>query len=199
MLTHQTESAATYNFVDDWFSYNIPQFEQFLGYLKGRPCGLLEIGSYEGRSAVWLVENIATHPASRIETIDVFENPRLQRNLEASGHLDKITFHRGASAVILRTLPLDSYDFAYIDGCHSTVNVLEDAVLAFGLVKAGGVIAFDDYLRDVLDPNQDGKPKKAIDAFLDIYSNNIELLYSAYQVWIRKRCEAPPTPYVREQ
>ena len=180
----------TYDFSDDWFSHNIPLFEQFLGNLKGRPCRLLEIGSYEGRSAIWLAENIAIHPASRIETIDVFESPRLRRNLEAAGHPERLMFYRGTSAVILRTLPLDSYDFAYIDGCHSRVNVLEDAVLAFRLLKAGGVVAFDDYLKadkDILDPNQEGRPKEAIDAFLAIYAQKIEVLHREYQVWVRKR------------
>jgi predicted O-methyltransferase YrrM len=180
----------TYDFSDDWFSHNIPLFEEFLGDLKGQPCCLLEIGSYEGRSAIWLAENIAIHPASRIDTVDVLESPRLRRNLEAGGHPEKLVFYRGTSAVILRTLAFDSYDFAYIDGCHSRVNVLEDAVLAFRLIKAGGVMAFDDYLkvdRDILDPNQEGRPKEAIDAFLAVYSEKIELLYRDYQVWIRKR------------
>jgi hypothetical protein len=196
----EKEGAVTYDFSDDdWFTYNIPLFEQFLGALKGRSCGLLEIGSYEGRLAVWLAENIAIHPAARIETIDVFENPRPRRNLEAVGHPGKLMFYCGTSVVILRTLPLDNYDFAYIDGCHSRVNVLEDAVLAVQLVKAGSVIAFDDYLRDILDPNQEGRPKEAIDAFLGVYSDNIERLYSDYRVRIRKRRNAPPTLYTRER
>lgn len=182
-----------YDFSDDWFTHNISVFEQFLGDLKGRPCRLLEIGSYEGRSAIWLTENIAIHPASCIETIDVFESPRLRYNLEAAGHPEKLMFYRGTSAVVLRTLPLDSYDFAYIDGCHSRVNVLEDAVLTFRLLKPGGVMAFDDYLKadkDILDPNQEGRPKEAIDAFLTIYSENIELLHRGYQVWVRKNRHA---------
>ena len=89
--------------------------------------------------------------------------------------------------MVLRTLPLDSYDFAYIDGCHATINVLEDAVLAFPLLKAGAIIAFDDYLWDDPKWNQEGQPKEAIDAFLSIYASKIELLHREYQVWVRKR------------
>jgi hypothetical protein len=180
-------SPGRYDFSADWFSNNIPSFERFLGSLKDHPCRLLEIGSYEGRSAAWMIENVATHPDSVIETIDADENWRLQANLAATGHPNRIKFHLGLSAVVLRALPLESYDFAYIDGCHWTVNVLEDAVHTFGLLKPGGIMAFDDYFWDNPDLNQEGRPKEAIDAFLAIYADKIELLDCNYQVWVRKK------------
>jgi predicted O-methyltransferase YrrM len=181
----------SYDFSEDWFSANIPLFESFLGDLKGKPCRLLEIGSYEGRSTTWLVENIATHPSATIDAIDAYENPRLQRNLDATGCVNKINLHIAPSAVALRGLPLDAYDFAYIDGNNSTINVLEDAVHAFRLVRGGGVIAFDDYLWDNTDEwTEDGTPKAAIDAFLTFYLKKIILLHQGYQVWIRKKLSA---------
>jgi len=85
----------------------------------------------------------------------------------------------------MRTLPLDAYDFVYIDGGHGTVNVLQDAVHAFPLVKIGDVIGFDDYLWDQPPWNQDGTPKAAIDAFLTIYSKEIELHHQDSQVFTR--------------
>src|SRR5229473_3619254 len=114
-----------YKFSEDWFSHNISLFEQFLGDLKGEPCRLLEIGSHEGRSAIWLAENIAIHPASTIETIDIVEHPNLRHNLEVAGWSNKIKPLRGASVQMLRSLPFDAYDFAYVDGSHAGLNVLE--------------------------------------------------------------------------
>jgi predicted O-methyltransferase YrrM len=183
----QAEAEPRYEFSNKWFSGNIRLFAQFLTGLKDRPCRLLEIGSYEGRSATWLVDHIATHPSAVIDAVDVCEHPKLRRNLAATGHADKVTFHLGPSAVVLRTLPLDSYDFAYIDGCHWTVNVLEDAVHAFRLLKAGGIMAFDDYMWDDPAENQEGRPKEAIDAFLSVYRDQVELLHRGNQVWIRKK------------
>lgn len=176
-----------YEFSNNWFSGNIPLFARFLAGLKDRPCRLLEIGSYEGRSATWLIDHIATHPSAVIDAVDACEHRKLRRNLAATGHADKVRFHLGLSAVVLRTLPVDSYNFAYIDGCHWTVNVLEDAVHAFRLVKAGGIMAFDDYSWDDPLQNQEGRPKEAIDAFLSIYRDQIELLHRDNQVWIRKK------------
>ncbi len=170
-------------FSEDWFSHNIPQFERFLGHLKGKQCRLLEIGTYEGRSALWLADNIATHPMSSIETIDAREQRRLKLNID--GH-KRIKFRLGKSAEVMRTLPSNFYDFAYVDGCHSTANVLDDAVHAFALLKAGGVLAFDDYRWDDPKFNQEGTPQPAIDAFLWVYSRKFELLHKDYQVWLRK-------------
>src|SRR5260370_17935010 len=125
------------DFTQDWFSPSIPLFERFLGGLKGRPCRLLEIGTLEGRSALWMAENIATHRLSSVETIDAYESPKLRGNLAVAD--GKVTFHPGLSAEVLRNLPFAAYDSVYIDGCHWIINVLEDALLAFRLLKQGGI------------------------------------------------------------
>jgi hypothetical protein len=75
----------------------------------------------------------------------------------------------------------------YVDGSHSAVNVLEDAVLSFMLAKPGAIIAFDDYLWDDPEFNRDGTPKVSIDAFTNIYGKRIEILEYGEQVWVRKR------------
>ena len=64
-------------------------------------------------------------------------------------------------------------------------NVLDDAVLAFKLLKQGGIMIFDDYEWNV---HQDilMMPKLAIDAFLAIYQRQYELLHKGYQVIIKK-------------
>ena len=183
----------SYDFSDNWFSANVWLFQRFLGDLKDRPCRLLEIGSSEGRSAIWLIDNIATHASSAVDTIDATESERLRHNLATSPSRSKITFHLGSSDVVLRTLPLESYDFAYIDGSHAAPNVLEDAIHAFRLLRVGGILAFDDYLWD--DPNYhnyEGRPKAAIDAFLRIYSRRTEVLHRGAQVWLRKKSPAVP-------
>jgi predicted O-methyltransferase YrrM len=131
-----------------------------------------------------MAQNIATHPSSSIDAVDAYENLKLRGNLAAAN--GKVTFHLGPSAEVLRTLPLDAYDFVYIDGCHWTINVLEDAVLGFRLLKRGGIMAFDDYLWDDPEWNQEGRPKEAVDAFLAIYAANIEVIHHEDQVWIRK-------------
>ena len=176
-----------YTFSHDWFSRNAPLFTRYLGDLRDRPCRMLEIGSHEGRALVWLIDNVLTHEGARIDAVDISEHPSLMTNVAATGAARKVTFKLGRSADVLRTLACDSYDFAYIDGCHWALETLEDAVLSFRLVKAGGIIAFDDYKWDDPGYNQFGRPREAVDAFLAIYGGHVEVLHRDYQVWVRKR------------
>ncbi len=84
---------------------------------------------FEGRSTVWLLENILTHPASTLTYIDTFAGgaehaSRDLTNLEArfrantEPHRAKLVAKKGPSAAMLRELPLGRYDFVSIDGSH---------------------------------------------------------------------------------
>lgn len=174
-----------YNFQFDWFSGHIPKFAHFLAPLRGTECRLLEIGTHEGRSATWLLENIAVHKDSRLICVDAFEQPNLKQNLEASGGLNRVEVKIGLSKDILRACTPGTFDFIYIDGSHGQVEVLEDAVLSFRLAKVGSIVCFDDYLWDVPE-YKDGTPKISIDAFTTIYRKKIEIMEYGLQVWIRK-------------
>lgn len=175
-----------YHFEYDWFSPNIGVFEKHLARLKRTPCQVLEIGTHEGRSTTWMLENILTHPDARIVAVDLLQQPNLWDNLIESGHPAKVELRIGVSRDILPTLPASAFDFAYIDGSHWPCDVLEDAVLTFRRMKGGGIMAFDDYLWDAPAFNEHGTPKVAVDAFLACYAHKLELLEQGYQVWVRK-------------
>ena len=174
-----------YDFTEDWLSYHLPLFQRYLARFRGDPCRVLEIGTFEGRTTLWLVENIATHAEARVETIDCLPNERFNANLESSGWLrGRIIQHLGYSYKVLRELPLLSYDFIYVDGCHQQMHVMEDAVLAFRLLKIGGIMAFDDY---EWSPWQQEDPiKPVLDSFLAAYRLDVEVLHKDYQLWIVK-------------
>jgi predicted O-methyltransferase YrrM len=78
-----------------------------------------------------------------------------------------------------------------VDASHQAADVLADAVLAFQLLKPGGVIAFDDYIWSPMRPGTENPlmlPKVAIDAFTTIYSQNLRILPNLplYQLYIQK-------------
>ena len=88
-----------------------------------------------------MLDNILSHPEARIDAIDMYTLPNFWNNVAASGGLDKTQHWRSASMSVLKTLPVNAFDFVYIDGSHSTIHVLEDAVLSFRLVKPDGILA----------------------------------------------------------
>ncbi|MBP5975114.1 class I SAM-dependent methyltransferase [Brasilonema sp. CT11] len=179
-----------YTFKYDWFIGNISVFEKYLSAYIEKPCHFLEIGTYEGRSTTWLLDNILTHTNAHIDCIDMWIQDVLFDNLDKTGVRNKVTFHQGSSTKVLKTFEFEEFDFIYIDGCHNAINVLEDAVLSFRLLRNNGIMAFDDYLWNSQyngEEYSDGtNPKPAIDAFLSIYGHKIKLLYKEYQVWIQK-------------
>lgn len=175
-----------YDFTYDWFSWNIPLFGKHLGSLRGTPINVVEIGSHEGRSTTWLLDNILTHDDARLICIDYHLQEKFWPNIEQTRARAKVEMMLGYSHRGLASLPADIYDFVYIDGSHWSCDVLEDAVLGFRRAKVGGVIAFDDYLWDDPKYNQHGCPKPAVDAFLQMYSHKLEVLDVAQQVWVRK-------------
>ncbi|MFD0724122.1 class I SAM-dependent methyltransferase [Lysobacter brunescens] len=149
-----TEDAGTPapQFSENWFEYNIPHWERWLGDFRGRP-GLraLEIGSFEGRSTLWLCEHILTAEDSRIDCLDLFAadpvygdyHARFRANTAA--HADRIREFPGYSFDGLRRVE-GEYDIVYIDGWHSAFGALADGVMSWPLLKVGGVMIFDDYL-----------------------------------------------------
>lgn len=185
-------------FTVDWFDSNIEKFNLLLHSLKNREnVSLLEIGSFEGRSACWFVENICTGKNSTITCIDTWEGSMEHTYVQKQSIWDmfnsniseyskgKIIVKRGLSRERLRDSDLCKYDFIYIDGSHTTRDVLGDAVLCFDLLKIGGFLTFDDYPWSVYaDPLLN--PKTGIDAFLNCYKGRYELLEQNSQVTIRK-------------
>lgn len=178
-----------YDFSYDWFTPNIPTFRHCLGAFANCKVYGLEVGTHEGRSATWLLDNILTHPGARLLCIDAEEQPKLANNLMATGQNYKVDVRIGYSRDVLASLTPYLFDFAYIDGSHWTCDVLEDAVLAFRRIRIGGVLGFDDYLWDDPRYNQHGTPKGAIDAFLACYAHKLEVIEHGYQVWMRKLAE----------
>ena len=75
------------------------------------------------------------------------------------------------------------FDFIYIDANRHAKHVLEDAVLSFPLLNIGGHIVFDDYTC----------PKKGIDAFLDMYNDELKVIETKWQV-IAKKIKAKRAP-----
>jgi predicted O-methyltransferase YrrM len=185
------------------FVGQIPLWSKELHAFKGKPdIHYLEIGVNQGRSAMWMIENILTHPTAKLTGIDLFPEgtdfkEKYLYNLNLSGYAQKATTITGFSQVVLRTLPLNSYDIIYIDGDHRAAGVLADAVLCWDLLKPGGVLIFDDYLWFNERLPEELRPQIAVDSFITAYRNSLEVTHRGYQLFVKKRegfCDCLPIP-----
>jgi predicted O-methyltransferase YrrM len=190
-----------YQFTKDWFAWAPEVWKQLIPLLPERK-SFLEIGSFEGRSTVWIVENMMEGDGN-ITCIDTWEGGEEHGN-EDMGTVEERFIHNmqllqskkacGLSArqgksvdeLALCIAAEEKYDFIYIDGSHQAPDVLTDACMSWPLLKQGGLVVFDDYMwgnpRDALH-----RPKIAIDAFTNIFGETAEIVHVGYQLVVRKR------------
>lgn len=197
----QTEERG-YQFTQDWFSNNLLVWQQVLKRFAHQPhLHMLELGSWEGRSACWLLDHILTHGTSTLSCIDTFEGSiehrqfdtiyietleqRFDANIARTGAAHKVTKYVGRSQDVMRTLPAQTCDLLFIDGSHEATDVLQDALVGWGLIKVGGLLIFDDY-RFSFGQNSERDPKVGIDLFLKLFCDKIKLVHQSYQVCLEK-------------
>lgn len=201
-----------YEFTQDWFHWAPGIWTQLIPHLPGRQV-FLEIGSFEGRSTVWIVENLM-EDGGFIDCIDTWEGgeehteaqldgveARFDRNTEKvmlrfsdeTGVHRRVDKWKGPSVSRLSELLTGelgagrgSYDFIYIDGSHVAKDVITDACMAWPLLKDGGIMVFDDYMWG--EPKDMlHKPKLAIEYFATLFAEELEYLHVGYQLIVRKR------------
>lgn len=181
----------------DWFSSNVPHWQAALAELSGQPAvRCLEIGSFEGMSACWLLENVLTHQTSRITCIDPFDAPgQLQAerhfdyNVLQTGAAHKVTKLKGYSGQVLPLLSSSRFDLVYVDGSHQPAHALADALLIWPLLCRGGIAIFDDYAIGGSYPKEIAlaiDPKPGIDAFLGFVRGEYAVVSQGYQLIVRK-------------
>lgn len=192
----------------DHFSRNDNTWKFFFhnnGFRNEHSYNFLEVGSLEGRSAVWLLENVLQHPRSKLSCVDMWNEEiddneysadlmkgiydRFLHNI--SPHRQKVDIYRGRSMDALRhpRLTEQRFDFIYVDGGHRSRTALEDAILSFALLKVGGFMIFDDYFSNMKDPHSLESPKLGIDTFLTMYSGSVSIVNVGYQLFVTKTAE----------
>lgn len=183
------------DFTTDWTSAHFGVWSQVLAPFRRDGLRVLEIGSFEGRSAIFWLEYF---PASHVTCVDKFFGTtrhnqdiegRFDRNLAPYGERVRKIDRR--SAEVLPSLKAEGalFDLIYIDGSHRRDDVMVDCLLSWRLLPPSGVMIFDDYQLDLQKPGTE-RPKDAIDAFLNWHAAEIEELARGYQIIVRRKSVA---------
>ena len=174
----------------DHLTMHLVHWEEWFAALRGRPgLKVLELGSLEGRSALWFVENLLTHPQSHLTCVDIFWHPATERRFDnnlaepvARGQVRKV---KESSHAWLARQQGAQFDLIYVDASHTARDVLLDALLCWRLLRPGGLLLFDDYLWNLQDPVLE-RPQLAVDLLLEARLEGMQVLHRGYQVLVTR-------------
>lgn len=174
--------------------------ENILSANLPRPVRYLEIGSFEGGSLAFVYSLLDGDV--RITAIDQFadysEMPgrRLSvveetftANVATMGATEAVRKLKGRSLDHLPKL-IDAgerFDLIYIDGSHHALDVMLDAVMAWRLLAPSGLMIFDDYRFSQQHAGEWYEPKPAIDAFVGMVADELEVVDVGAQVFVLRK------------
>ncbi len=180
-----------------WFDGNAIEWMRIFRalQLQDKSIRVLEIGSWEGRSTVFMLQHL---PMAEVTAVDTWRggrehvgDPRLEHveemfDANVARYGVRLTKIKSTSAEFFRSYrPSTPFDLVYVDGSHHADDVMVDAIGGFDLLNTDGIIIFDDYLWDRrTDPRL--KPAVAINRFLRIKRGSYRILSVTTQVILQK-------------
>lgn len=176
------------------------EWDKNLMYMKGNPVKILEIGIGKGETMDKFLQVFLEHnKESEYYGIHTFKKDLdseqsindikkiVMTKKEQSLVSNKIYIMDEDTNTLLQKYIFDNivFDIVYINSSYFAKDILLDAVLSMKLLKTDGIMLFNNYLWEKLEPHI-YSPKPAIDAILNIYKNEIVVLFIGYQVIIKK-------------
>jgi predicted O-methyltransferase YrrM len=169
----------------DRVTVHAPEWLRWLAPYVGQPgIEALEIGSAEGRSALWFLDNILAGPGSRIHCVDPFPNEGsfhcFQANTAEAQAAGRLRLTRAPSSATWLSIleSTDLPDVIYVDGHHHEAPVFNDLVNAWYVLKPGGLLMVDDTALAAA-PHIAGGPGPAVLRFLQEIPIHAELFTSS--------------------
>jgi len=176
---------------NDYFSAHAYYFYNLLIKLP-KDFKYLEIGSYEGNSALYVSTNF---PKSSVTCVDLWEGveeyegkdfsiieKNFDFNLQGLNNINKIKSTSDNFFIKNKIM----FDFIYVDGNHKFDYVFRDCENAWRFLNKGGFLVCDDYIwnyyKELLD-----NPCYAINSFIKEKSREIKVLsVTNSQIFIKK-------------
>ncbi len=184
----------------DWASKSFPVWASLLAARRNEALDVLEIGSWEGRSAIFFLRYLTRCCITCVDTFAggpeyafvpewanalPFIEDRFDSNLAEFG--ERVEKIKAMSCRGLARLMTEGrcFDLVYIDGSHHSADVQSDAMLSWPMVRDRGIVIFDDYEWEFL-PHKTDRPKLGVDTFLMVHAGRYRELHRGYQLIIEK-------------
>lgn len=175
----------------DFVTNKVSLWCKVLEPLRGKRPKILEIGSMEGRSAVFFLNYLPGSTVTCIDPLSPQHAGAFAHNLSA--YEDRLRLMRGNSLPKLIQLRGEraSFDLIYIDGSHDRENVFLDSILSWPMLNVGGILMWDDYKGFMKEAPMWQRPTGAIDGFLLAHEGEYETVHAGKQMIIRKTIAGP--------
>jgi predicted O-methyltransferase YrrM len=179
----------------NWFEYVKPNFSLLP---SDSSLLILQIGVYKGDCTEHILQN---YKVKQIIDVDTWEGSMEHPELNLSfNKVEEIYDKKFSSNNLVKKMKMTSdlffannfmaerFDFIYIDGAHTSTQVLVDGINGFASLKVGGILAFDDYEWPMYSGTLNN-PKIGIDSWLKLFHGHFEVMVQNYQIWVKKNSD----------
>jgi predicted O-methyltransferase YrrM len=193
-----------YTFSHDYFSGHIATWQRwFAETITTAPIRILEVGSWQGGSTLWLLDHVIAARGGEISCCDTWAGSSehtflgslglsleelFDANVARTGLSKHVRKCKGRSQDVLPSLPAGSFDLIYIDGAHEAQTVIQDAIHAHRLLAPGGFLLFDDLNYSFADSAQN--TANAIDFFCRTFAADYRECERGAQLLLQRRCSS---------
>lgn len=176
-----------YQFTQDTFSHQIPIWQKSLQHLADQETiKALEIGSGQGVTACWLLDNVLFQTSAQLTCMDRTFSDQFNLNIRQAQVDDKVQRLEGKISESLKSLEAQTYNVAIIQDPLKQAKLMEQhARLCWPLLMPDAVVIFPSYAWK--HPKDAAKsPKVGIDRFLASVEGQFEVLHQGYQLIIKR-------------
>ena len=144
----------------------------------------LEIGSWEGNSALYILKNFKTKKVVCVDIWDLYDDEYKKEHFERFKNFNsnlrefdqKFSFYKKTSDNFFENNK-EKFDLIYIDGSHEAPQVYNDLYNSWACLNSNGIIICDDYFYGNLYSNENKNvPAVSINKFLIENKNKIEII-----------------------
>lgn len=188
------------------------RWKQRFGFMEKTNNKILELGCYRGEMSKWFSDNLLDNQHSRLYCVDTWEGSEeykknfknvkktfkneiekdFKDNIKKSKYPNKVKVFKNTTTdffiTFLKKEKQPIFNLIYVDASHDARNVICDAILSFKALKLGGFMVFDDYEWNKMPENYE-RPKVAVDSFVYIFRDNVEVTHTGYKLILKKTKE----------
>lgn len=179
----------------DYFTHNINNLDFFFKKhnLYDENINALELGSYEGNSAVFFLKHFKKINLTCVDTFEGSDEHKEQNfneildnfNFNIRNFKDRVNIFKSSSKNFFKNINKSNFDLIYIDGSHYAKDVLDDALNSFDVLNKNGYMIFDDFLWDFY-TNQNDNPIGGVKTFIKKNFFKIKIISVGYQIILKK-------------